>query len=128
MNNLFVQASRRKLRFDTTKGQLTTEDLWELPLTSLDTLAKSVSKKLKEESEESFLTPARKSNTELTLKLEILVFVIKTRQEEQEVAKARATKQAELSTLKDLLASKQMQALSNLTPKEIQAKIAALEG
>lgn len=127
MENLFLEASRRKLRFETNKGQLSTEDLWDLSLTNLDTLAKAVNKKLKEDSEESFITVRSKTNTELNLKLEILVFIIRTKQEEQEAAKNRLAKQAELSTLKELLANKKMQELSNLTPEELQAKIAALE-
>lgn len=127
MENLFLEASRRKLRFETNKGQLSTEDLWDLSLTNLDTLAKAVNKKLKEDSEESFITVRSKTNTELNLKLEILVFIIRTKQEEQEAAKNRLAKQAELSTLKELLANKKMQELSNLTSEEIQAQIAALE-
>lgn len=127
MENLFLEASRRKLRFETNKGQLSTEDLWDLNLVSLDSLAKAVNKKLKEDQEESFITVRSKSNTELNLKLEILVFIIRTKQEEQEVAKNRLAKQAELSTLKELLANKKMQELSNLTSEEIQAQIAALE-
>jgi len=127
MENLFLEASRRKLRFETNKGQLSTEDLWDLSLTNLDTLAKAVNKKLKEDSEESFITVRSKTNTELNLKLEILVFIIRTKQEEQEAAKNRLAKQAELSTLKELLVNKKMQELSNLTSEEIQAKIAALE-
>ena len=46
--NIFEQASRAKLRFDSVKGQLVTEQLWDLPLQSktnfdLDTVAKGIS-------------------------------------------------------------------------------------
>ena len=47
--NIFEQASRNKLRFDTNiKGVISTEDLWDLPLTSdtgrvnLDDIAKAL--------------------------------------------------------------------------------------
>jgi hypothetical protein len=34
MNDLFASASRLSLRFDTPQGQLSTEDLWSLPLST----------------------------------------------------------------------------------------------
>jgi hypothetical protein len=37
-NNLFIQAAKSKLRFNTTRGQLTTEDLFDLNLKSLDAM------------------------------------------------------------------------------------------
>ena len=38
MEQLFITASREKLRFASSKGLLTTEDLWSLSLTSLDAI------------------------------------------------------------------------------------------
>lgn len=63
----FVKASRLALRFDTPKGLLTTEDLWNLPLTShapgkpnLDDIAVGLHNKLQTKNTVSFVnTPAK---------------------------------------------------------------------
>lgn len=63
--NIFEQTSRLKLRFDTTKGMLTAEDLWDLPLTSdagkanLDDVAQSLHRELKDAETELLLSQRR---------------------------------------------------------------------
>ena len=47
--SIFEKASRLQLRFASTKGSLSVEDLWGLSLESLDTLAKAVNKQIKAE-------------------------------------------------------------------------------
>jgi hypothetical protein len=61
---LFEKATMKKLRFDTAKGSLSVEQIWELPFTSasgvsLDDLAKKYSKMIKEGREESFVERPR---------------------------------------------------------------------
>lgn len=123
----FEQASRLKLRFATTKGLLSTEDLWELSLTSLDSIAKTVNKKIKEDSEESFITTRSKADKELVLSLDILKRVIEVKIQEAEDKKNKTEKAAQLSLLKELKANKQLQELQSLTSQEIEDRINALE-
>ena len=59
--DIFEKAAREKLRFDSPIGDLTTEQLWDLPLTSaniqrpsLDFMARAVSRELRDFGEESF--------------------------------------------------------------------------
>lgn len=125
--NIFEKATKTKLRFDTTKGLLSVEDLWEYNLTSLDTIAKGVNKKLKEESEESFIQKKSKSNVELELKLEILKHIIKSKQDEAEVAKNAAEKKAKIEFLEELLQEKKIDELKGKTAEEIQAQLAELK-
>lgn len=124
---LFEQASRLKLIFNTNKGQLSVEHLWDLSLDSLDTLAKGVNRELKASEEESFVKTRTKANTELVLRLEILKRVIEVKLQEAEEKKGRAEKAAQLSLLRELKANKQLQDLQSLSTAEIEARIAALE-
>lgn len=125
--NIFEQASRLKLTFNTNKGQLSVEHLWDLSLESLDTIAKAVNRELKASEEESFVKTRTKSNTELTLKLDILKRVIEVKLEEAETKKNKAAKGAQLALLKELQANKQLQDLQSLSTEEIAKRIAELE-
>lgn len=125
--NIFEQASRLKLTFNTNRGQLSVEHLWDLSLDSLDTLAKAVNRELKASEEESFVKTRTKANTELVLRLEILKRVIEVKLQEAEEKKNRAAKRAQLDTLEQLRDNKALQELQSLSLDEINARIAALE-
>lgn len=124
---IFEQASRLKLRFETSKGFLSVEDLWDLSLTSLDGIYRVINKKLKEESEESLITTRSKSNKELDLKVEILKHVVKVKQEEAELKKARQERLNELELLRNLKQEKQMDALKGMDLESLNKRIAELE-
>jgi hypothetical protein len=125
----FIAASRLKLRFASNRGHLSVEDLWDLSLTSLDTMARAVNKTLKEQAEESFIPkknqPRGRSGD--ALRLEILKFIINAKVEENETAKTRAEKQAKLARLKELLLHKQDEQFEALSEEEIRKQIGELE-
>ena len=130
--NIFEQASQQKLRFPSVKGELTTEQLWDLPLQSknqfdLDTVAKTVNNELKNVTEESFVaTTTSPVKTILELKFEIVKHVIAVRIATNAAARDQAARKAEKDKLIGILADKQDEALKGLTPEEIQTRIAAL--
>ena len=123
----FEKASRLKLRFSTNKGELSVEDLWELSLESLDTIAKGVNKKLKDESEESFIGKKSSNNAVLELKMEILKEIITVKLKEKEVKASRAVKSAKLAQLKELANNKANEQLSGMSLEEINKLILELE-
>jgi hypothetical protein len=133
--DLFKAAAQVKLRFKSTStpsGLLTPEDLYDLPLTSdkktsLDSLARSVNKQLKNAEEESFVSAVSKGSSENTLRLDILKCVIAEKIEANVQVRASADKKQKKTTLLHLLDQKQNEALSNLSEKEILAQIKALE-
>lgn len=126
--SIFEKASKKKLRFKTTKGFLTTEDLWDLSLQSLDSIAKSVNKQLKVEEEESFISEKSKTNVDLNLKLDILKHVIDVKMKQKDRAAKRAETKAQLQNLKELSASKANEELAGKSKAEIDKMIADLEG
>lgn len=125
--NLFEVATRQKYRFETSKGLVSAEELWDLNLVSLDIMARFINKQIKESEEESFIKPMNNKDAHLVNKLELLKHIIGVRLEEKEVSKSRAEKQAQLNTLKEIAARKADEALTAKSLEEIQAMIEKLE-
>jgi hypothetical protein len=123
---LIETAIRKKFRFATGRGMITTEDLWDLGLESLNTLAKEANRKVKESGEEDFLK-VNTTNTEDKQRFEVLKYILDTKLKEQEVRASAATKKAELDRLVALKANKEEEALGKLSVEDIDARIAALK-
>jgi hypothetical protein len=130
--NVFEQASRLKLRFQTTVGQLSVEDLWELPLQhqsrpNLDDLAKGLNRELKDvRNDESFVKPEVKGSELLELRFAIVKHIIDVKVLERDARQQQAKKAEEKQKLLALLDQKENQALESLSVDEIRARIAAL--
>lgn len=132
--NLFEIASRRKFRFPSVVGELTTEQLWDLPLTAargrsdLDGVAKAVNAELKAVTEESFVNvrphPAK---ADLESKLDIVKHIIAVKMDERTKADAAADRAEKRRKLAEALANKQDESLRNMSEEEIRAKLAELD-
>jgi hypothetical protein len=126
---IFERATREKFRYPSVKGLLTTEQLWELPLTaksgfSLDDVAKAVHAELKAIDTESFVaTESNPAKATLETKLEVVKRVIAVRIAEDQAAKAAAAKKLEKEKLVAVLGRKQDAVLENLTEAELLARI-----
>ena len=125
---IFEKASKTKLRFSTSKGVVSVEDLWDFSLPSLDTIAKSVNKELKAETEESFISEKSSTNKTLELKLDILKHIIKYKLAEKEASVQRAEKQAKLAQLKELITTKANAQLAEKSLDELQKMVDEMEG
>lgn len=121
--NIFERASRSKLRFASSKGFLSTEDLWELSLERLDTLAKAVNRELKASSEESFIEVKSEKDSEVELALEILKHVIASYIAAREAAKARAENSARREQIAQIIGSKKMIALAEKSVEELEVML-----
>jgi hypothetical protein len=133
VTNIFEYATRNKLRFASARGELTVEQLWDVPLRSkddfnLNAVAKAANKAWKDVSEESFVeTTKTLDHVRRETALEIVKYVIDTKLAEEEVAKRRSEKRLEKEKLLAILAEKQAGKLSDLSEKELQKRIAALD-
>lgn len=128
---LFEKASREKLRFDSTVGYLSVEDLWDLPLTSerkanLDDLAKALAKQVKDSEVESFVVKTTKANETLQLKFDIVKHVIEVRLAENEAVKVRREAREKKDRLLELIAKKQDENLASKSVEELQQMVEAL--
>ncbi len=132
--NIFEQATRQALRFSSNRGELSTEQLWDLPLTSrqgfdLDSVAKEVNQRLKSVTEESFVVKTTNPEKDsLELKLEVLKHIIAAKQAEADARRNAAERAAERQKLYDILAEKQDSALKDLSVEDIQKRLAELQG
>lgn len=131
--NPFEYATRNKLRFASIRGELTAEQLWDVPLRSsddfnLDKIARAANKAFKDATEESFVSTARTpAHTRLEMILTTVKRVIEVKIEDEVSAKLRAERKIEKEKLLAILAEKQAGKLSDLSEKELQRRIAALE-
>lgn len=132
---MFDKATRLHLRFETSKGSVSVEDLWDMPLTSevgrpnLDSLAISYDKQLRETAEtKSFVTPTKASIDRelLQLKFDIVHHIIGVRLKEREERAAATDRAAQKEKLLGILARKQDAELESKTADELKAAINAL--
>jgi hypothetical protein len=132
MNDLFITASRRKFRFASERGDLTVEQLWDMPLTAksgfdLNNVARGVNNELKGLAEESFVetstNPRRKTLEQM---LEIVKTVIATKQAESKAATESAAKAALRAKLAEAIERKKDEKLDSASIEELEAQLAAL--
>lgn len=131
--NIFEVATRQKLRFETSKGLLSLEDLWDLPLTSatgkacLDEIALVLHKQLRATADVvSFVDNTAAQNPTIQLRFDLVKHVIEQRKlENAEAANAKAraeTKQQILAAL----AKKRENAVDAMTEEQLLKKLAEL--
>lgn len=123
IEELFIVASQEKYRFSTSSGQLMTENLWELPLTSntkvsLDSLAIDLSRELKGSSE-SFVNKTTKNKT-LENKLEIVKYVIQCRLEMKQLIDDQRKRKSQAESISKLIEEKEQEDLRSLSIEELK--------
>lgn len=129
--NLIELAVRQKLRFTSNRGELTVEQLFDLPLLAkssfdLQAVATNCSKDLKELGETDFVNVGSPTTAIAELKLDVVKYVIACKREEAQeknTASERAAKRKEILAILD---RKKSTDLENKSPEELQAMLAAL--
>lgn len=131
---LFENATKKKVRFSTSKGSVGVEDLWDLPLTSaggasLDGVAKTLSRKIKDGDEESFVDTA-KSDPAIALakfKLDIVKRIIAVRIEESEKVRKAGERKAKKDQIMDVLAKRQDESLEQSSEADLRKMLDDLD-
>jgi hypothetical protein len=125
MENKFEIAIRNKYRFPY-KGMITVEDLWDLSVTQLDGIFKTLNAQIKQEKEESLLTTKSASEAELDNKIAIIRYVVATKQAEAEKARKAKETKAETQKILEIIGRKQDAALENMSIEELYARLNAM--
>jgi hypothetical protein len=133
INNLFAVASRLKFRFETPRGSLTVEDLWNLPLTSrtgkvnLDDIARSLYRDVKDMGDEvSFVAPIQKTDEIPGLKLELVKYIISVLVSERDTAAQEAVRREKKQRLLELIVRKEDETLAGKSLDELRAMVEQL--
>ena len=130
--SIFEQASKQKLRFLTPRGNLTVEQLWDLPLdkgeVNLYQLATEFVAEVtnKPEAELSFFKKATTKNEVAELKFNIVKHIVTTKVTELEAKQNEAVIKSEIAELDKLIAAKEAESKASLSLeqlKEMKAKL-----
>ena len=123
--NIFEVATRQKYRFPY-KGSISVEDLWDLPLTALDSIFKTLNAKAKQAQEESLLETKNKEDEETAFKIQIVRHIVGVKQTEaaarEKVKENREMKQR----LLEIKASREDKRLESLSDEDLDKMISDL--
>lgn len=125
MNSNFAEATRLKLRVNTSQGNLNVEDLWDLSLTRLETVIKNVKKQLTKDNDDelSFLDETKKVDKVTQLTFDILKEIYLTKKSERDSDKLEAEKKANNEKLMNLIYEKQNEELKTKSIDELKAML-----
>jgi hypothetical protein len=131
--NIFEEATRQKLRFETGKGLLSAEDLWDLPLSSatgkvcLDGIAIDLHNQLKTTSDVvSFVDETAQKNPTIQLRFDVVKHVIDQRKRENAEAAAAKVRAETKQQILAALARKRESAIDAMSEEDLVRKLSEL--
>ena len=120
---MYKLASKQKVRFQTSKGSLGVENLWDLSITELDVLAVSLEDEYKESGKKSFLVKKSEKDKTAKLKFDIVLDILTTKIEEQEVLANAQEVKAHNQKIMGLIQEKKEESLKNKSVAELERMI-----
>lgn len=125
-NELFINAMRNNYQFPF-RGMINVIDLWDLSLTNLDSVFKTLNAEVKKSEEESLLNTKSKEDEEISNKIEIVKYIVSVKLDEKK-KREDAKKNAEMrQRLLEIKAKRQDAALENMSDEELDKALAELE-
>lgn len=134
MSEIYKAAAKRKLRFPSSRGALTVEQVMDLPMTSttgrlsIKAIATPIAEKLQKGKSsllDFFNAPA--TDPEASLQMAIIEDIVATKQQENIAKSSAKAKETEKAQLQTLLVAKKAEAMGALSVAELEAKIKALD-
>ena len=121
---MYKQAVMLKLRFETPKGLLTVEQLFDLSMTDLSTTIKKVNALIKKEQatddDLSFLEGVDTTETQNSLRFRILKDVYLTKKDARDAAALDFEKKQRNQRIAEIIAKKKDEALENKSIEELE--------
>lgn len=124
-NELFINATRNNYQFPF-RGMINVIDLWDLSLTNLDLVFKTLNAEAKKSEEESLLNTKSKEDEEISNKIEIVKYIVSVKLDEKK-KREDAKKNAEMrQRLLEIKAKRQDAALENMSDEDLDKALAEL--
>lgn len=120
--NIYQYAAKNKLRFPF-KGNVSIEDLYDLNITDLDTVYKTLSKQVKKDEGESLLDTKSKEDTDIQVKMEIVKEIFAEKQAAINAAQKAAETKAKNQKIMSIIARKEDEELNNKSVDELKAML-----
>ena len=127
MTNMWLEALQKRLRFEF-KGLISTEDLFDLDMSSLDVIYQKLSKELREISGDSLLDNEKADEIAwVQLKLDVVKSVFDIKKAEAEALRQKIANIEEKQRIMHIINEKENAELANLSIDELKAKLNDLE-
>lgn len=123
--NMFEAATRCKMRFPY-KGQISVEDMWDLSLSALDSVFKTLNSQMKHVKEESLLSTKSKADETLELQIEIVKYIVSVKLAEKEVREKAAANKEMRQKIMQIKAARQDKALMEAPDEDLDKLLAEL--
>ena len=124
-SELFINATRNNYQFPF-RGMINVIDLWDLSLTNLDSVFKTLNAEAKKYEEESLLNTKSKEDQEISNKIEIVKYIVSVKLDEKK-KRENAKKNAEMrQRLLEIKAKRQDAALENMSDEDLDKALAEL--
>lgn len=120
---MFDKATRLKLRFESNKGLLSVEQVWDLSLNALNEMAKGLSRQVKaaETDEEDFIGTKSNVDSELQLRFDVVKHIIGVKLKERDDSRDAAERKANNQVILELIQRKKQQELESKSVEELEA-------
>lgn len=123
--NLFEVATRENYLFPF-KGMINVIDLWDLSLTNLDSVFKTLNVEVKKSEEESLLNAKTKEDEELTNKIEIIKYIVSKKLAEKEARENEKKNKEKRQRILEIKAKRQDEALENMSDEDLDKLLSDL--
>ena len=124
-NELFINATRLNYQFPF-RGMINVIDLWDLSLTNLDSVFKTLNAEVNKSEEESLLNTKSREDEEISNKIEIVKYIVGVKLDEKK-KREDAKKNADMrQRLLEIKAKRQDAALENMSDEDLDKALAEL--
>lgn len=119
---MYKKAAQLKLRFNTSRGVIGVENLWDLPLTELAKHVRALKSSLKKDDDDAlnFLDETKVVDTENELRFDILKDVYMTKKAQKESIRDEAQIKEHNQKILALIESKKEDSLKNMSVEDLE--------
>lgn len=126
VENIFEYTVRNKVRFPF-KGMISVEDLWDLSVSNLDSIYKTLNKQVKQSEEESLLATKSTVDTELEVQIAIVKHIVTVKLAENEAREKALVKKEQKQKIMSIIATKENEALQNSSIEDLKKMLESLD-